>query len=87
MAQPGRRTAPPDKAPPAPSGRYTPPIPKSQKSSPRWLAMVMLSLLVAGMLVVVCNYLGVLPGEANNGYLFLGLGLITAGFLVATRYR
>jgi hypothetical protein len=47
----------------------------------------MLTLLIAGMLVVVCNYLGVLPGGAGNGYLFLGLGLITAGFLVATRYR
>ncbi len=87
MARPARRTAPPDKAPPAPSGRYTPPIPKSQKSSPRWLAVLMLTLLIAGMLVVVCNYLGVLPGGASNGYLFLGLGLITAGFLVATRYR
>lgn len=48
---------------------------------------MMLGLLICGMLVVVCNYLGVLPGRASNGYLFLGLGFITAGFLVATRYR
>ena len=47
----------------------------------------MLVLLLLGMLVIVCNYLGLLPGEASNGYLFLGLGFITAGFLVATRYR
>ena len=47
----------------------------------------MLGLLIAGMLVVVCNYMNLLPGEANNGYLFLGLGLIAAGFLTATRYR
>ncbi len=47
----------------------------------------MLTLLLLGMLVIVCNYLGLLPGEASNGYLFLGLGFITAGFLVATRYR
>ena len=47
----------------------------------------MLSLLLGGMLVIVCNYLNLLPGDANNGYLFLGLGLITAGFLVATQYR
>ncbi|MDP8993027.1 MAG: cell division protein CrgA [Actinomycetota bacterium] len=72
---------------PPPSGRYTPPIPKSEKSSPRWLVVVMLTLLLLGMLVIVCNYLGLLPGEASNGYLFLGLGFITAGFLVATRYR
>ncbi len=87
MARSARRTAPPDKGPPAPSGRYTPPIPKSQKASPRWLAVVMFTLLLGGMLVVVCNYLGLLPGDANNGYLFLGLGIITVGFLVATRYR
>ena len=87
MARSARRTAPPDKTRPAPTGRYTPPIPKSDKSSPRWLAVVMLSLLIGGMLVVVCNYLGVLPGGAGNGYLFLGLALIAAGFLVATRYR
>ncbi len=80
----GRATG---RATPAPSGRYTPPTPKSHKASPRWLAVVMLTLLVAGMLVIVCNYLGVLPGEASNSYLFAGLGLITAGFLVATRYR
>ena len=47
----------------------------------------MLSLLVVGMLVIICNYLGLLPGEASNGYLFLGLGFITVGFLVATQYR
>ncbi len=87
MARSTRRTAPPEKAPPIPSGRYTPPIPKSRKSSPRWLAVLMLTLLICGMLVVVCNYLGVLPGGASNGYLFLGLGFITIGFLVATRYR
>ena len=72
---------------PAPSGRYTPPIPKSQKTSPKWLGILMLALLLTGMLVIVSNYLGLLPGEANNGYLFVGLGFITAGFLVATRYR
>ena len=86
MARPTRRAGTAGKVPPAPSGRYTPPS-KARKPSPRWLAVVMLSLLVGGMLVIVCNYLNLLPGDANNGYLFLGLGLITAGFLVATQYR
>lgn len=87
MARSRRKQSTPGRVTPAPSPRYTPPTPKSAKSSPRWLAVVMLALLVAGMLVIVCNYLGVLPGEASNGYLFAGLGLITAGFVVATRYR
>lgn len=75
------------KARPAPSGRYTPPVPKAKKSSPRWYAALLLGLLLSGMLVVVFNYMNLLPGDANNGYLFLGLGLIAAGFLAATRYR
>jgi hypothetical protein len=39
------------------------------------------------MLVIIANYLEVLPGDAKNEYLFLGLGLITAGFITATKYR
>jgi hypothetical protein len=70
------------------SGRYTPPIPKEHKVSPRWVPVLMFTLLVLGMLVIVSNYLGVLPGDgAQNKYLFVGLGLITAGFIAATRYR
>lgn len=69
------------------SGRYTPPIPREVKVSPRWVPIVMFALLIVGMLIIVVNYLEVLPGGANNMYLLLGLGLITAGFITATRYR
>jgi hypothetical protein len=45
-------------------------------------------LLLGGMLVIITNYLGLLPGNgANNAYLLGGLGMITAGFIVATRWR
>lgn len=47
----------------------------------------MFTLLGLGMVIVIINYIGVLPGGAKNGYLFVGLGLITAGFLLATQYR
>ena len=70
------------------SGRYTPPIPQEYKVSPRWVPIVMGILLVAGMLTIICNYLNLLPGEdPSNAYLLGGLGLITAGFIVATRWR
>ena len=69
------------------SGRYTPPIPKEEKVSPRWVPVLMFALLILGMAVIVTNYLEVLPGDAKNTYLFLGLGLITAGFITATQYR
>jgi LPXTG-motif cell wall-anchored protein len=47
-----------------------------------------LTLLGAGVAVVVLNYVGLLPGNSpSNGYLWLGLGLIALGFLGATRWR
>jgi hypothetical protein len=78
--KPGRVT------PPA-SSRYTPPVPKEYKVSPVWVPILLLTLLIAGMLVILCNYLGLLPGGAKNEYLLVGLALITGGFIVATRYR
>jgi hypothetical protein len=68
-------------------GRYTPPVPKEYKESARWVPVLLITFLVLGMLTIICNYLGVLPGGASNGYLLLGLGLITLGFITATRYR
>ncbi len=73
--------------PAATSGRYTPPIPREYRESPKIVPITMFTLLIAGMLVIVVNYLEVLPGGANNWYLLGGLVSITAGFLVATRYR
>ena len=72
---------------PTSSGRYTPPVPKQQRVSPTWVPVLMFTLLIAGVLVVIANYMSLLPGEASNLYLFLGLGFITGGFITATRYR
>jgi uncharacterized membrane protein len=67
--------------------RYTAPAPKNKPSSPMWVPAVMFALLITGTLVIVLNYLGVLPGEQQNSYLLLGLVEITAGFIFATIYR
>nr|MBA2625774.1 cell division protein CrgA [Acidimicrobiia bacterium] len=72
------------------AGRYTPPTPKLERPSPPWVPALMFALLLAGALVIVLNYLGVLPtesGEASNWWLLAGLGLISAGFVTATQYR
>ncbi len=69
------------------SKRYTPPVPISKKKSRPWVAVVLLALLGLGILVILLNYLTVLPGGASNWYLLLGLALMAGGFLVATRYR
>jgi hypothetical protein len=71
----------------AAAGRYTPPVPREVKVSPMWVPILMFALLGLGMMVIVINYLGVLPGGADNKYLLVGLALITGGFITATRYR
>jgi hypothetical protein len=70
---------------PKATGRYTPPVPKSQKVSPLWVPILMFGTLLAGMLMIILNYVDILPGGTSNGYLLGGLGLITVGFLTATR--
>ena len=41
-----------------------------------------------GMLIILGNYVSLLPGKGpSNMYLLLGLGLITLGFVTATRYH
>ncbi|MDP9075438.1 MAG: cell division protein CrgA, partial [Actinomycetota bacterium] len=74
-------------AAPVSTGRYTPPIPKTYKTSPVWVPVLLIGLLVLGMLTILCNYLGLLPGGAKNTYLLVGLFFITCGFITATRYR
>jgi hypothetical protein len=54
------------------------------------VAPVILSILFAGVLVIVLNYLGLIPGtggQARNLYLWIGLGMIAVGFGAATRLR
>ena len=69
------------------SGRYTPPVVRTQKVSPRWVPALMFALLGLGVLTIILNYLGVLPGSSDNRYLLAGLAAITGGFITATQYR
>jgi hypothetical protein len=70
-----------------PSGRYTPPVPREFKQSPLWVPVLMFTCLGLGILVIIVNYTPLMPGGSNNLYLLVGLGLVTAGFIVATRYH
>jgi hypothetical protein len=74
---------------PAPgSGRYTPPQPKSAKRSPLWIPVAMFTMLGCGLVVILANYLGLLPGgDAQNSDLILGLVLMVGGFVLSTQYR
>jgi hypothetical protein len=85
VAKPKRTKSKP--APAKPS-RYTPPKPKTAKRSPLWVPTAMFTTLGAGVVVILGNYLELLPGgQVRNGYLFLGLGLLVAGFVLSTQLR
>lgn len=68
-------------------GRITKRRPPGTEHSPRWYGWLILELLIAGMLVIVLNYLDVLPGATSSWYLALGLVAMFAGFYMATRYK
>jgi hypothetical protein len=81
----GSRPVPPrDEAAP---GRYTPPIPKAVKVSPPWVPVLMFALLGIGCLMIMLNYLEILPGAASNWYLVAGLAFILGGIATATQFR
>lgn len=82
------------KAPAAAQGRYTPPIPREQKVSPVWVPVLMFTFLGLGLLLIFCNYLGLVPGfipglpdDTSNLYLLGGLVFILAGIITATNYH
>jgi hypothetical protein len=75
---------------PRSTGRYTPPLPKEYRRSPTWVPVLMLTFMIVGMVIIISNYFpgaGFLPGDSNNWYLLTGLGLITAGFITATKWH
>ena len=59
----------------------------SNVPSPRWYTVLMSTLMIVGVLLIVLNYLTLLPGSVSRLYLWSGLGLIGAGFLMTTNYN
>ena len=78
-----------DRTPPAPSGRYTPPVPKEWRESPKWVPILMFAFLGLGALLIIVNYTPLMDklGGSSNWYLLGGLGLVTAGFITATKWE
>ena len=68
---------------------YQPPPKPKPKPSPRWFGVGILVFLFSGVLIIVLNYLALIPGQtaASNLYLWIGLGLIAVGFGAATQWR
>lgn len=55
--------------------------------SPTWVPVLVFGLLIVGFLVIMLNYLAVLPAAPSNWYLLGGLGVILAGIIGLTQYR
>lgn len=68
------------------SGRYTPPgSPVKLKPSGRWVPYTVFGLLGLGLLTIIVNYMR--DDAASNWVIFLGLGFILSGIMVATQWR
>mgnify|MGYP001271196541 FL=1 len=55
--------------------------------SSRTYVIIMALLMILGVLLIVLNYLTLLPGSVSRWYLWSGLGLIGIGFIMTTEYR
>ena len=69
------------------NGRYTAPIPRTQRHSPPWYPFVIVGLLVLGLITIIANYAHVTPGGTHSYYLLVGIGAIVVGLIMATYYR
>jgi Cell division protein CrgA len=66
--------------------KQPPPKPKPKESGP-WVGALFFTFLAAGVIIIVTHYLGVLPNGTQPYQLWLGLGMISASFIVATQWH
>jgi hypothetical protein len=64
-----------------------PPQAKEEKVSPRWYVILMFSLMAVGVLTIILNYLGLLPGGQRSLFLYGGLAAIGAGFIMTMNFH
>lgn len=62
-----------------------PPPPKEVKVSPTWYVATMFSLMAIGVIVIVLNYIDLVPGDLP--WLYIGLGSIAVGFVMTLNFH
>ena len=72
-----KRPAPPPKQDPA----------KKKGPSPLWYVITMFGLMAVGLVIILLNYMDLLPGGTNSYYLLAGLAGIGVGFAMTMNYR
>ncbi|MCL1597598.1 MAG: cell division protein CrgA, partial [Actinomycetia bacterium] len=55
--------------------------------SPAWYVATMFGLMAVGIVLILVNYTGILPGGTSNKYLLTGLAGIGIGFAMTMNYR
>ncbi|MCU1399020.1 MAG: hypothetical protein JWN62_2129 [Acidimicrobiales bacterium] len=68
-----------------PSSRYTPPVPRSVKESPRWLPVLMCVFFFIGIGAILARYL--LSDSVGNWLVFAGLAFVLSGLYTATKWH
>ena len=66
---------------------HTPTAVDTQGPSPTWYVVTMFGLMTVGVLLIIANYIGLLPGGTENKYLLTGLLGIGIGFAMTMNYR
>ena len=70
-----------------------PPPPRAQNTaakqgpSPTWYVALMFGLMAVGIVVILLNYVRLLPGAPTNTWLLVGLAGIGAGFGMTLNFR
>jgi len=67
------------------SSRYTPPVPRSVKESPKWVPILMCIFLALGAIAIMTRYLAF--DSVGNWLVFVGLFFILAGLYTATKWH
>lgn len=55
--------------------------------SPTWYVALMFGLMGVGTLIILANYINLLPGGTSNSWLLAGLAGIAVGFSMTLNYR
>lgn len=72
--------------------RRPPPPPKpdpikAKGPSPKWYVATMFGLMGLGTLVILLNYMDLMPGGTSNSWLLTGLAGIAGGFAMTLNFR
>jgi len=66
---------------------HTPPPPKEVKVSPTWYVGLMATLMTAGVLIIILNYIDLMPFDDPINWLYMGLLAIAVGMVMLLNFH